>query len=58
MAWLSAVPGQRRGKAMPVLLESVPCGSSSKLNSRKFLGICLGMMLVLAEILEVLAVGL
>lgn len=43
---------------MPVLLGSVPCGKSSKLNSTKFLGICLGMMLVQAEFLEVLAVDL
>lgn len=45
------------GKAVPVLLGSVPCGRSSKLNSTKVLGICLGMMLIQAEFLEVLAVG-
>lgn len=57
VAWLSTVPGQRGGKAMPVLLGSVLCGRSNKLNSTKILGICLGMMLVQAEFLEVLAVG-
>lgn len=57
MAWLSAEPGQRGGMAVPVLLGSVLCGRSNKLNSTKFLGICVGMMLVQAEFLEVLAVG-
>lgn len=42
---------------MPVLLGSVLCGRSNKLNSTKFLGICVGRMLVQAEFLEVLAVG-
>lgn len=56
MSWLSAVPAQGGGKGSACALGV--CAMSSKLNSTKFLGICLGMMLVQAEFLEVLAVDL
>lgn len=50
--------GRQGEKAVPVLLGSVLCGRSNKLNSTKVLGIYLGMILIPAEFLEVLAVGL